>query len=221
MLVLALMTFMSINIVSAFPDQSLYSEYTEYSELISEPPSEEERKMIDFIIESCPTANVSNVDPYDVLALLRLEDAMGLPDSVRYMIPSVFCTESSLQKASDLRGDHGRALGPAQFHLPAYTTCITTQWRGYKGSTKVNNVDWRTDYIFSARCWVKNILRVMPRIEKQCPDLSEYDKWKVAEANVANWVRYKRYKCEAKSKHFDLLEAWKVKLVAQAEPMCL
>jgi hypothetical protein len=205
----------SILLSSGVSENKIQEKQSIYAEMIYELPTEAERRKVEFIINNCPNSSRSKIDPFDVLALIRFEDKIGIPKEISNIIPAIFCVESKLQKAEGLFGDQGRALGPAQFHIAPYVTCITTQWIGYRGSYKVDNKDWRSDYLFSARCWVTNIMRIMPRIERECPDLSEYDKWKVAEANVANWVKYKNYGCKAKSKHFELLEDWK------SEPICL
>ncbi len=181
---------------------------TRYGETILIQPSESERKDVSFIIDNCPDISRKDIDPYNVLALLRLEKEFNLPIELKGLLPAIFCVESKLQDGFNLEGDQGRALGPAQLHLSPYRTCIKTNWYKYHGSLRINNFDYRNDFIFSARCWITNTLRVMKRIKEECPNNSKYEKWRVAEANVANWVKYKNYGCKARSKHFELLEKW-------------
>jgi hypothetical protein len=192
-------------------DQSI--KMTRYGEIVSGELTDPERNKVQFILDNCPNSNRSKIDPYDVLALVRLEEYFGLPKEIVGILPAVFCIESGLQKGEDLIGDEGRALGPAQFHIAAYRTCITTSWRNPNISHIVGKKDWRSDFLFSARCWITNTMRVMKRIERECPDSSLYEKWQVAEANVSNWVRYKGHGCKAKSKHFKLLEVWHQSMV--------
>lgn len=179
-----------------------------YGEVVSEEPSIDERYKVDFILDNCPGTTRNNIDAYDVLALLRLEERLNVPKEARGILPAVFCIESKLQKADNLFGDEGRALGPAQFHIAAFRTCVVSNWKNSKESHIINKYDWRRDFLFSARCWITNTMRVLTRIERECPDISDYEKWVVAEANVSNWVRYRHHGCKAKSKHFRLFEKW-------------
>jgi hypothetical protein len=184
-----------------------------YGEMANGTITDSERNKVQFVIDNCPHATREKIDPYDVLVLFRLEESFGTPKEISGILAAVFCIESGLQKAENLIGDEGRALGPAQFHIAAYRTCVTTSWRNPNVSHLVNNKDWRSDFLFSARCWITNTIRVMKRIERECPDSSLYQKWQVAEANVSNWVRYKSHGCKAKSKHFKLLEVWHQSMV--------
>ena len=184
-----------------------------YGEIVSGEITDSERNRVQFVIDNCPHSSREKIDPYDVLALFRLEESFGISKEISGILPAVFCIESGLQKAENLIGDQGRALGPAQFHIAAYRTCVTTSWRDPNVSHLVNRKDWRSDFIFSARCWITNTIRVMKRIERECPNSTSYQKWQVAEANVSNWVRYKSHGCKAKSKHFKLLEVWHQSMV--------
>ena len=194
--------------ISLSPFSSKELKITRYGEVIKNNITQEERDNVSFIIDNCPQITRKDIDPYDVLVLTRLEKEFGLPKRIKNILPAIFCMESKLQKGYNLFGDQGRALGPAQLHLSPYRTCIKTNWYNYKGTLRIDNFDYRNDFIFSARCWITNTVRVLKRIERECLDLNEYDKWKVAEANVANWVKYKNNGCKAKSRHFELLENW-------------
>ena len=186
---------------------------SKYGEIVLNEVTLGEREMVDYILDNCPNGSRKQIDPYDVLALIRLEEKLGVPKEVKGILPAVFCIESGLKKADDLVGDNGLALGPAQFHVAAFRTCVISNWARTNSSHIIDNKDWRRDFLFSARCWITNTMRVLKRIEKECPDLDVYGKWQVAEANVANWVRYKNYKCKAKSKHFKLLEVWQQNMI--------
>lgn len=190
---------------------------TMYGELLLSEPSYEERKTVENIINNCPKHPRETIDPYRVLALLRLEDNLGVPEDHKGLLPAVFCIESGLQdETENLQGDpvydhHGnvkywRALGPAQFHQDAAWPCMFR----YPQYTVIDGIDWRGDTYFSAQCWVHRILNNLKNAEKKC---GKERAWKVAEAAVSNIRRY-NWRCEttkyylSESKHWRLMKEW-------------
>lgn len=191
-----------------------------YGELLLEPPSIEERMAVNKIQNNCPKHPRETIDPFRILALLRIEEKTGVPSEHRGLLPAVFCIESGLQSdTEDLLGDpiakknddgdefiHWRALGPAQFHTDNAYVCVSRHSR----TTVYNGIDWRSDFYFSAQCWIHRIHNTLPRAQEKCGRMRA---WMVAEAAIANVAKYK-WRCESrdpqysKSLHWRLLEKW-------------
>lgn len=176
-----------------------------YGEILLNDISEKERRDVYFILNNCPGVRSDQIDPFDVLVLLRLEKDYSIPLELKGLLPAIFCIESNLQKGYGLYGDGGLALGPGQLHKAPYMSCLSTK------RDKYSEYDFRNDFVFSARCWVTNIKRVNMKVEKLCPNVSNSKKWIVSEAFVSAYSRYKDKGCQAKSKHVFLLETWKNK----------
>ncbi|MFO0745048.1 MAG: hypothetical protein U1F43_05135 [Myxococcota bacterium] len=175
---------------------------TAYSDLVREPANQDEHARVESIIDRCPRAARVHIDPFAVLALVRLEEELGVPTEARGLLPAVWCIESAFRPAERLFGDMGAALGPAQFHEQLAAWCM--------GDYRVRGKDWRGDFVFSARCWVAHVMRNLDRARARCgPDKA----WQVAEAVVANPARY-GWRCAASSEHWKLAETFRAALAA-------
>ena len=80
---------------------------------------------------------------------------------------------------------------------------ILQQWPIYE---KMYNTV-RTDPVSAADTWMKHIVKMLPKVTKQCRYKSEKRKW------IAAWVTGIRYKkkggrCKEKPKHLRLLNKW-------------
>jgi len=168
-----------------------------YDDLVRDPASASERRRVDVVLDHCPGARRELIDPFEVLALVRLEDQLGVPPEAQGLLPAVWCIESAFRPAEKLYGDHGQALGPAQFHAPLARLCM--------GDYRVRGRDWRGDFVFSARCWIAMVVRNVARASERCGPARA---WQVAEAAVANPARY-GWRCHAASAHWQLAERFR------------
>lgn len=197
---------------------------TIYGELLLEPASFEERILVEKIQNNCPKHSQNTIDPFRVLALLRIEERTGVPNKYRGILPAVFCIESGLQSdTEDLLGDpivrsnqngneftYWRALGPAQFHIDSAYVCVSRDER----TTIHNGIDWRSDFYFSAQCWIHRINNAILTAEQKC---GKDKAWQVAEAAISNIKKY-QWRCStrdpqySKSSHWRLMEFWRDEL---------
>ena len=168
----------------------------EYASLVAEPPTDTERTAVYKAVADCDWRTSSElVDHWHVLALLRLEPALGIPATERGLLPAVWCIEASMRTEMRggglIRGDYraGRGYlsqGPFQITDRIAEVC--------GGDEERHNIIW------AARCWVANIHRVLPKSKARCPKRA----WVVAEAMVSNPRTY-QWRCNASSKHYQLV----------------
>jgi hypothetical protein len=171
--------------------------YTEYDDLVAELPTETERTQVAAAIKLCSFRTTAElVDPWRVLALLRLEDILDIPDDVRGLLPAVWCIEASMRlqmrDGSPVRGDHR----PGKGYISQGPFQMSETLRNVCGGTE----GARHDLIWAARCWVANIYRVLPKAAAACPKKA----WVHAEALIAN-PRVYRGQCRIASKHYQLI----------------
>lgn len=168
----------------------------ERSELVMEPPTEHERRLVYAAVERCHFRTRAHlVDHWDVLALVRLEDRLLIPTMGRGILPAIWCIEASMMtehKGKPILGDYreGRGYisqGPFQLSVGLAAGCG-------------GGPDDRHDLIWAARCWTAHIHRVYPRVAKSCGKRA----WIAAEALIANPRKYAG-DCSAASKHYKLL----------------
>jgi hypothetical protein len=168
----------------------------EYSELVMEPPTDDERRQVYAAVERCRIRTRPHlVNHWDVLALVRIEDRLLIPRMGRGILPAIWCIEASMMtrhKGGPILGDYreGRGYisqGPFQLSELLAARC---------GGTP----EHRHDLLWSARCWVSHVHRVHARTQTACPKRS----WFVAEAIIANPRKYGG-DCSASSKHYQLL----------------
>jgi len=182
---------------------------TEYEVLTLEPPTEEERIAVYEAIERCSFRTKAKlVDPWQVLALVRLEPALGIPEEGRGILPAAWCIEASMMTATrsggPILGDYraGRGYisqGPFQIQV------WMRDWCGNTPDAKRGIPDMRHDFLWAARCWTARTHAMYAKAQtrpalKRCPARQ----WVVAEAMVANPRKY-GWECKYASKHYQLL----------------
>lgn len=175
--------------------------------LLEAPPTDQERRMVETVLNGCPRAPRESIDPWRVLALLRFEDALGVPASERMILAATVCQESAFQPARDLYGDDGRARGPMQLHWAWAAFCMDAKTMRTDGAWRalVSHGDFRGGLAFSARCWVAAINRALPRAAP-CGERA----FVVAEAIVSRAPH--PLDCAARTSHARLAEEWRASL---------
>jgi len=169
----------------------------ELDTLVIELPSPEERIAVDTAITRCAFRTPYElVDPWRVLALLRLEDILDVPPDHRGLLPAVWCIEASMRTEAVggglIRGDYREGKGHLSHGPFQLSTSLRNACNGAPGL--------RHDLIAAARCWVANVYRVLPKAAATCPSSS----WVHAEALVSNPRSY-RGQCRLASKHYRLI----------------
>ncbi len=166
--------------------------------LLEDPATEAERAQVEAQIGGCIRDVRRVADPWLVLAVLRYEETLGVPDEARGILGAVWCIESAMRveaaRGGPVRGDirNGRAMahGPAQ---------LWPWHRAWCGLT-----DAGADDLFAALgCYWQ---RVSERHEKRASGCAQ--SWRVAEALTANGPRYAPQGCTAQSGHWRQRAAW-------------
>lgn len=170
---------------------------SEFAELVMELPTDKERAEVYAAIDRCAFRTPAHlVDPWAVLALLRLEQRLLIPPEGRGLLPAAWCIEASMRleakRGGPILGDFREGRGHIS-HGPFQMSQSMRDWCGGAPGS-------RHDLIWSARCWVAHIHRVLPKAEKHCRRRT----WVYAEALVANPNSY-RGNCAASSKHYKLI----------------
>lgn len=171
--------------------------------LLEAPPSEAERAFIDQATRACDDLRggvVSASDPFQALALLRLEDDLGVPAEAHGILVAAWCVETAM-KARPSTGKHflgdwqdgvARAAGSFQLHENVwYSTCAGTKNAPH-------------DLLWAASCWWSQVLKTEEKARRvaRCDDA---DMLRVAEAAASNVRRY-GWRCDSKSQHWVMLE---------------
>lgn len=172
--------------------------------LIEAPATESERRFVNKALEACgqlrgPVHLVA--DPFQVLALLRLERDLGVPEDARGLLVGAWCVETAMKaKPSNGRaflGDwrDGRALASGSFQLHENV------WAGTCGGTR----NAPHDLLWAASCWWAQVLRTEEKA-RRVSGCDEDDMLRVAEAAASNVRRY-GFRCNSKSGHWEMMEA--------------
>jgi hypothetical protein len=185
-------------------------EPSQYDVLVYDPPTEEEYEDVEAAIAMCGKRTTrAIVDPFKVLALIRLEHALDFPSELRGIFNAIWCIESSMRsEAKDgglILGDGGTSFGPMQMKKQMVQTCITRHDLFADDPREAPH-----DLMWAAKCWAARIMAIYPKAAKQCPGRP----WPVAEAMISNYSRYsikhkdgtRTYNCTASSKHYKLLK---------------
>jgi hypothetical protein len=172
-------------------------------DLLWAPAAHGEWRMVHDWIEGCVEIGRTAqhlVDPLDVLAVLRLEDYLGVPWEARGILASVWCMEASMMK-------HGRRGGPvrgdwrdgvARAHGPAQLWPWFRNWCGLGARGADDLLGALTCY------WSRVVDRYYYRNAERCQD-----PWRVAEALAANGPRYLGMGCNAASSHWREMLRWR------------
>lgn len=167
----------------------------EFSVLVMDTPTEEERAVIEAVAAGCRHYG-PHVDPFELLALYRLEKALGVHEWRPALLLGVFCVEAGLRTTSraggrvwgDYRSGVPMAWGPMQLWKSSRDDCSGT-------------VDAAHDLLWSGRCWVARVERIMDKASRFC----QKNQWMVAEAAISNIRKY-RWRCDAASHHWKTAE---------------
>lgn len=169
----------------------------EFDELTIDAPTPTERLAVYEAVARCSFRTPAMfIDHTAVLALLRLEGRLSIPKDKRGILPAVWCIEASMQregkKGGPILGDYREGRGHIS-HGPFQLSQSLRDWCG-------GNTGARQDLIWSARCWIAHVHRVLPKATTHCPERA----WVYAEALVSNPNSY-RGNCRASSKHYKLI----------------
>jgi|GEM_PF-2680563 len=171
--------------------------------LLQAPASESEQRFVDRALTACeglrgPVRLVA--DPFQVLALARLEVDLGVPESARGILVAAWCVETSMKarpgKGKQFLGDFrdGIALASGSFQLHENVWAITCN--GTRNSPH--------DLLFAAGCWWSQVLKTQEKA-RRVSGCAEADMLRVAEAAASNVLRY-GWRCNSKSAHWQMLD---------------
>jgi len=144
-------------------------------------------------VESCSKVREKNKESAVLIArkMLAVEKSMGVPDQFLGMSLAAACLESAFNPLAkgDKRGKKFKAIGVLQL------------WPWYKKAYGTT----RTDIVSSTTSWLRHIMRMLPKVKKQCRYRSTKKIW------VAAWVTGVRHKkpggrCKEKPLHYKQLK---------------
>lgn len=178
--------------------------------LLQATPTEAEQRFVDRALTACeglrgPVRLVA--DPFQVLALARLEHDLGVPESARGILVAAWCVETAMkarpgrgkQFLGDFRDGVALASGSFQLHENVWAkTCNGTRQAPH-------------DLLWAASCWWSQVLKTAEKAQR-VSGCDEEDMLRVAEAAASNVRRY-GWRCDSKSGHWQMLER------IQREPM--
>ncbi len=172
----------------------------EVGTLLAEPPSVAESEEVTLQITRCLRSVGAVADPWNVLALVRLEKVLGVPEDARGILGAVWCVEGAMRDEAPtggpIRGDlldgEAQAYGPFQGHYWLW------EWCGLHTAAA-------DDLLLAARCYWARVEDRYVTVKGQCGS----DDWRVAEALTANGPRYQLYGCKAESQHWRELKTWR------------
>ena len=155
------------------------------------------REVLQEAIHNCYNVDPEKVDIQLLERLIEVEKEFSVPAEFRGMILAAACQESRYNPL---------ATGDQKFSKSKKKPMaigILQLWPFYEKKYKID----RTNPIESARAWMKNIARQLPKVKKQCKYTRQYKIW------VAAWVTGIRYKkpegrCNEVPKHLRVLKKW-------------
>ena len=156
-----------------------------------DPPTEEERRLVEVAVYHCDNAGARHAKPYVMLELLRTEEEFGVPSELRGVTLAAWCGEASYQ-IEDVVGDGGAAVGILQLHPELTQFC--------------GSPDLRHDPIASAQCWLWNLRRIHAKARRRCPSKHA---WRAAELWLSQGGAKSNYACERVSSHVARLDVWR------------
>lgn len=166
--------------------------------LLAEHPTPDEVTLIATAIAKCKRQAWRVADPVAMLALLRHEVEMGVPDEARGITLATWCIEGALRSQAStggpLRGDprSGVAMAWGPFQLWPWQR----EWCGLSDGEA-------DDLLVAASCYWR---RVSERRSVRALECAE--SWRVGEALAANGPRYLPMGCGAESGHWRELRRW-------------
>jgi hypothetical protein len=154
-----------------------------------EPPTLDERVVVERALYDCPRATPGAADPWMLLDMVRLEAAAGVPDQVRGVILAAACMESGYR--ADAIGDSGKAVGLLQLWPWA-----AQRW----------GVD-RDDPHAAAAFWLWRLVKSSDTARRRCHARSTWERWRAAGAYAVRSPKDDR--CRETTSHFRLLRRWR------------
>lgn len=139
--------------------------------LLQDPATEAERVEVATQIMKCKRSVTRVADPFMVLAMLRLETELGIPDEARGLLGSAWCWEAAM-RTKPRAGDEGHSLGPFQMQAWLWGRC---------------GLPMRDDVVYdlpvAARCYWSLVTHFLD--DGKCPG-----NVRRAEAMAANGMKY-------------------------------
>lgn len=176
-------------------------EDTRLSSLLSDPPSELERLQIDTAIAECRRkVRHDQVNVTMMLALLRWEHQIGVPERLRGILLSSWCWEASFQLnkvRGDFRNGSPTSFGPFQMQL------WFTKFCGIRPS----DLD---DLLTAAECYWSKVEEAAGKTNCEDPIM-----W--GQAMTANPRKYRSKGCKAASWHWREYQRWDFPLTLEEE----
>lgn len=162
--------------------------------------------LIDQATTNCKNARGKEIDIDLLWTLAQIENTYNPPSEVRGMVLAAACMES---------GYNPNAKGDKQFSKSGKKPMaigILQQWRIYE---KMYGTV-RTDPVSAAHGWMKHIVKMVPKVEKQCKYKTPERIW------VAAWVTGVRSKkkggrCKERPLHLRVLKHWQRNIKKEAE----
>lgn len=169
--------------------------------LMSDAPTELERLQVATAIEKCRRKpRVDQVDVELMVALLRWEPEIGVPDRMRGILLSSWCWEASFQHKGvrgDFRNGKPTSFGPFQMQLWFTSFC----------NMKPKDLD---DIFSAAECY-------WSKVEDAAGKTQCYDPIKWGQAMTANPRKYRHLGCKAASAHWREYKRWNMPLTLEEE----
>jgi hypothetical protein len=165
----------------------------DYVKVATPGPTYEELKY--YALEDCK--NNSNPSEQIIDTLINVEKIFSPPPKMRGMILAAACMESGFRP--DAKGD--RKFSKSKRKPMAIG--VLQQWSYYE---KAYGTD-RTNPRSAGMSWMTHIVRMIPKVKKQCRYKKDDRVW------LAAWVTGIRYKkkggrCKERPKHYRLLRKW-------------
>ena len=153
--------------------------------------------IVSVAMKNCKNARPENIDPELLWSLVEVERKYDVPYELRGMILAAACMES---------GYNPEAKGDRKFSnnkKKPMAIGILQQWPIYERAYGAV----RTDPVSAADTWMRHIVKMLPKVKKQCKYRTERRQW------IAAWVTGIRYKkpggrCKETPKHLKLLNRW-------------
>ena len=161
--------------------------------MMSTAQQSDEIDLAKIAVESCKRVRPQNIQQAVQTArkMLAVEKTMGVPKQFHGMSLAAACLESGFNPNAkgDKRGKRYKAIGILQL------------WPFYEKAYGTN----RRDPVDSTKSWLKHIIRMVPKVKKQCRYRTIERIW------VAAWVTGIRYKkpggrCKEKPLHYKQLK---------------
>jgi|GEM_PF-4875879 len=182
--------FIIILALSASPLDNHVEPPSLFATLVARHPSRDERVEVELQISRCKRNVSHHADPYRVLALLRYETVLGVPEDHRGLLGAAWCWENAM-RSEPVVGDNGASHGAFQMQAWFWHWCRLPMQDEVMG-----------DLLISAACYWSRVEHYLD--DGKCPGNVTR-----AEAMAANGPKYKPHGCAAASKHSLELARWR------------